>query len=83
MLVVTESEACLLEAVRALPSEGQRAVLSYAMFLSSQEEARCLEAGEAAWEKHFRDTKKMAHFAEWAQQSLAKDPGEPLDDARL
>lgn len=35
-----DTEAALLEAVRALPSEGQRAVLSYAQFLQHQEDAR-------------------------------------------
>lgn len=35
-----ETEATLLETVRALPSESQRAVLSYAQFLQHQEDAR-------------------------------------------
>ena len=35
-----DTEAALLEAVRALPSESQRAVLSYAQFLQHQAAAQ-------------------------------------------
>ena len=35
-----DTEIALLEAVRTLPSESQRAVLSYALFLRHQEAAR-------------------------------------------
>ena len=80
---VTESEATLLEAVRTLPSESQRAVLSYAVFLRHQEEARRLEADEAEWDRHFSQPDKVARFAEWARQSLEQHPAGPLDDSRL
>ena len=80
---VTEAATTLLEAVRTLPTEGQRAVLSYAMFLRHQEEARRLIADEAAWDRHFSQPDKLARFAEWARQSLAEHPAEPLDASRL
>ena len=83
MPLATEAETTLLEAVRALPSESQRAVLSYALFLRQQEEARRLEADEAAWDRHFGQPDKLARFAEWARQSQAEHPAEPLDDSRL
>ncbi len=35
-----DTQTALLDAVRTLPSESQRAVLSYALFLLSQEAAR-------------------------------------------
>ena len=80
---VTEAETTLLEAVRTLPTESQRAVLSYAMFLRHQEEARRLEGDEAAWDRHFSQPEKMARFAEWARRSLEQSPAEPLDAPRL
>ena len=79
----TEAETTLLEAVRTLPSESQRAVLSYAMFLRHQEEARVLEENEAEWDRHFSRPDKIARFAEWARQSLEEHPAEPLDDTQL
>ena len=83
MSAFTESESALLETVRTLPSESQRAVLSYALFLHHQEEARRLEADEAEWNRHFSQPDKLARFAEWARQSLVQHPPEPLDDSRL
>ncbi len=38
-----ETETTLLETVRALPTESRRAVLSYALFLQHQEDARSAE----------------------------------------
>lgn len=83
MPAVTESEATLLEALRTLPAENQRAVLSYAMFLRHQEETRRIEADETEWDRLFSQPQKMARFAEWAQKSLAAHPAEPLDDSQL
>ena len=83
MPAVTEAETALLEAVRTLPSESQRAVLSYAMFLRQQQEARRLEADEAEWDRRFSQPEKLARFAAWARQSLEQHPAEPLDDSRL
>ena len=78
-----ETETALLEAVRTLPSEGQRAVLSYALFLQHQEESRRIEADEAEWDRLFSNPEKMARFAAWAEQSLAEHPAEPFDESRL
>jgi hypothetical protein len=78
-----ETQSTLLEAVRALPSESQRAVLSYALFLHHQEEARRADADEATWDRHFSRPEKLARFAQWAKQSLDQHPAEPLDESRL
>ena len=78
-----ESEASLLEAIRALPEESQRAVLSYALFLRQHEEERRLQAEEAAWDQSLSDQAKMANFKAWADQSLAAGPTEPLDLSKL
>ena len=78
-----ETQTTLLEAMRALPSESQRAVLSYALFLRHQEEARRTEVDEAAWDQHFSQPEKLAQFAEWARQSLGQYPAEPFDESRL
>ena len=83
MPLATESEATLLEAVRALPPESQRAVLSYAMFLHHQEKGSRPEADEAEWDRHFSQPDKMARFSDWARQSLARHPAEPFDEAKL
>ena len=85
MLPVTEAEtqSTLLEAVRVLPSEGQRAVLSYALFLRHQEEGRRTAADEAEWDRQFSQPEKQARFAAWAQKSLAEHSAEPLDESRL
>ena len=72
-----------MEAVRALPSESQRAILSYALFLQSQEKMRRAETDEAAWDHHFGQPEKLARFAQWARQSLDQHPAEPLDESRL
>ena len=77
--LATETEITLLEAVRALHSESQRAVVSDALFLRQQEEARRLEADEETWARHFGQPDKLARFAEWARQSQAEHPAGPLD----
>ncbi len=78
-----ETETTLLEAIRSLPSESQRAVLSYALFLQHQEAACRIEANEAEWDRVCGQPEKMARFAEWARKSLAEHPSEPLDESRL
>ena len=78
-----DTEAALLDTIRTLPAESQRAVLSYAQFLSSQEDARRIEADEAEWDRLFNQPEKMARLAAWADKSLAEHPAEPLDDSRL
>lgn len=82
-VTATETQASLLEAVRALPTEGQRAVLSFAKFLQHQENERRVETGEAEWDRHFSQPHKMARFAEWARQSLVEHPAESFDGSKL
>lgn len=82
--VAVESGSPLLDAVRDLPEEGQRAVLSYALFLRHQEEERRTEAyHDAEWERLFNDPIKMANFAKWAEESAARHPSEPFDYSKL
>ncbi|MGZ5552153.1 MAG: hypothetical protein ACXWHF_00795 [Chthoniobacterales bacterium] len=78
-----ETDAKLIETVRALPAEAQRAVLSYALFLRHEEEQSRVREDEAGWNQRFNDPERMARFARWAEQSLAKDSPEPLDYSKL
>ena len=81
--IEAETETNLLETVRALPLESQRAVLSDALFLQHQEKARRIEADEADWDRLCSQPEKMERFMEWAQRSLAEHPPEPFDESRL
>ena len=78
-----DTQTALLDAVRTLPSESQRAVLSYALFLLSQEAARRIESDEAEWDRLCSQPEKMKRFMEWANQSLAEHPPVPFDESRL
>lgn len=80
---IAESEASLIEAIHALPEEGRRAVLSYALFLRQQEEERRLQAEDATWNQSFNNPARMANFKTWADQSLAAGPAEPIDRLKL
>lgn len=71
----TDTPSDLLETVRALSAESQRAVLSYGRFLRVQED-------EAERDRLFNDPVKMANFAKWPDKQ-AKGPSEPLDFDRL
>ena len=82
-VTAAETQATLLETVRTLPSESQRAVLSYALFLRQQDECHRLEASEAEWDRQFSQSDKIDRFAEWARQSLTDHPPESFDDLRL
>lgn len=79
---VVEPESPLVETVRELPEEGQRAVLSDALFLRHQEAER-IAADNAEWDRLLNDPEKMANFAKWAQASAAQHPDEPFDYSRL
>jgi hypothetical protein len=78
-----ETDSALLETVHALPAEGQRAVLSYALFLRQEEEQSRIQTDEAGWDERFNDPERMARFALWAEKSLANSPPEPLDYSKL
>lgn len=79
------------EAVAALCSSldpaHQSSLLEFARFLKSQEAQAALdivdEEDEAGWERHFSDPAKVANFARWADESLARDKPQPIDPARL
>jgi hypothetical protein len=81
--VPEETDARLIETVHALPAEAQRAVLSYALFLRQEEERSRIREDEAGWDQRFNDPERMARFAAWARDSLAKDSPEPLDYSKL
>jgi hypothetical protein len=79
------------EAVAALCSDldpaHQSSLLAFAQFLKSQEAQAALdiedEEDEAAWERDFNDPAKVANFARWADESLAREKPRQLDPARL
>ena len=78
-----DPDSALLETVRALPVEAQRAVLSYARFLREEEERNRVREDEAGWDERFQDKERMARFASWAEKSRADDPLKPLDESTL
>lgn len=80
-----DAEPSLLETVRGLPEEGQRAVLSYALFLRHQEEERQkMEAyHDAEWERLLNDPVKVANFTKWADEVFATQKPEPFDFSKL
>jgi hypothetical protein len=65
----------------------QSSLLEFAQFLQWQEARAALEVvdeeDEAAWERDFSDPAKVANFARWADESLARDKPQPIDPARL
>ena len=78
-----DDASALLETVRALPAEAQRAVLSYARFLREEEERSREREDEAGWDQRFNDSERMARFANWAEKSLKDSPLKPLDRSTL
>ncbi|HSH39858.1 MAG TPA: hypothetical protein VK993_13870 [Chthoniobacterales bacterium] len=78
-----ETDSALLETVRALPPEAQRAVLSYARFLRTEEERKRVREDEAGWDRRFDDPERIARFASWAEKSFDNDPLDPLDPSNL
>jgi hypothetical protein len=84
LAVAQDPDSTLLDAVHALPAEAQRAVLSYARFLREEEERSRVREDEAAWDKRFQDSERMARFASWAEKSIAGgDALKPLDESTL
>jgi hypothetical protein len=84
LLPVPEAtDSALLETIRALPPEAQRAVLSYARFLRAEEERNSVREDEAGWDRRFDDPERMARFASWAEKSLNNDPLAPLHRSTL
>jgi hypothetical protein len=79
------------EAVAALCSTldpaHQTSLLEFAQFLKSQEAQAALgvvdEEDEAAWEREFADPAKVASFARWADENLAREKPHPVDPRRL
>ncbi len=78
-----DADTNLLETMRALPPEAQRAVLSYARFLRDEEERSRVREDEAGWDQRFQDPERMARFASWAEESRAGDPLKSLDQTTL
>lgn len=78
-----ETDARLIETIRALPAEAQRAVLSYALFLRYEEGRGRVQEDEAGWDQRFNDPERMARFAAWAEKSLAEESPELLDYSKL
>ena len=68
-----DADSALLETVRALPPQAQRAVLSYARFLRAEEERSRIGEDESGWDQRFNDPERMARFAGWAEKSLRGD----------
>lgn len=75
------------ELCRSLEPAHQSSLLEFAQFLKSQEARAALdevdEEDEAAWDGHFNDPAKVANFARWADESLARNPPRPINPARL
>ena len=65
----------------------QTSLLEFARFLKWQEAQAALdvvdEEDEAAWDREFSDPARVANFARWADQSLAREKPQPIDPARL
>jgi hypothetical protein len=81
-----DDASALLETVRALRAEAQRAVLSYARFLREEEERSRIREDEAAWDQRFNDPERLARFANWAEESLKDSsvaPQWPCSSQRL
>ena len=72
---------------RSLDPAHQTSLLQFAQFLKAQEAESALgvvdEDDETEWERHFSDPAKMANFARWADESLAREKPRPIDPARL
>ena len=69
----------IAEEVATLPEEKQFSVMDYVMFMKQRVE----ENGDAAWERIFKDEKKMDRFAAWAEKALKEEPVEELDFSKL
>lgn len=65
------------ELCSSLDPAHQSSLLAFAQFLKAQEAQAALEVvdedDEAAWERDFNDPAKVANFAHWADESLARE----------
>ena len=86
MMPPSKAEA-LAALCSSLDPAHQSSLLEFAQFLKSQEAQAALdivdEEDEAAWERQFCDPAKVANFARWADESLAREKPRPIDPARL
>ena len=75
------------EVCSGLDPAHQTSLLEFAQFLKLQEAQSALDAvdeqDEAAWERELGDPAKLANFARWADESLAREKPRPIDPARL
>ena len=75
------------ELCRSLQPAHQSSLLDYAEFLKAQEAQAGLnivdEEDEAEWDAQLADPEKVANFARWADESLARDRPRPIDPAHL
>jgi hypothetical protein len=77
----------LAELCSSLEPAHQHSLLEYAEFLKAKEAQRSLEvvdeADEAEWDRVLGDPAKVANFARWADESLAREKPRAIDPARL
>lgn len=75
------------ELCRSLEPAHQFSLLEFAQFLKMQEARAALdevdEEDEAAWDGLLNDPAKVANFARWADESLARNQPRPINPARL
>lgn len=75
------------ELCSSLDPARQSSLLAFAQFLHSQEAQAAFdvvnEDDEAAWERDLNDPAKVANFARWADESLAREKPQRIDPARL
>ncbi|HEV7401888.1 MAG TPA: hypothetical protein VGO11_03145 [Chthoniobacteraceae bacterium] len=75
------------ELFNSLEPAHQSSLLEYAEFLKAKEVQRSLEVvdeeDEEEWDRHLSDPAKVANFARWADESLAREKPRAIDPARL
>ena len=80
--VANSTTAELLETVAQLRQDQRQSVLSFALFLRSQEEERRLAEEDAQWDASFSDPVRMAKFKAWIEESKAEGIV-PMDFSKL
>ena len=75
------------ELCSSLEPEHQSSLLEYAEFLKAKETQRSFEVvdeeNEEEWDRQFGDPARVANFARWADESLAREKPRAIDPARL
>jgi hypothetical protein len=75
------------ELCNSLEPAHQHSLLEYAEFLKAKEAQRSFEVvderDEEEWDRQLSDPAKVANFARWADESLAREKPRPIDPARL